>query len=90
VRWNNVSHIPEEKAKAFNTSELLFKDAISQLRASIITVVEEMTQLRFHVSTQKDAVDTHKAKVTKRAKLVKDFHQKEDADLGTEAEELLR
>ena len=47
-----------------------------------------MTQLRFHVSTQKDAVDTHKAKVTKQAKLVKDFHQKEDADLGTEAEEL--
>ena len=47
-----------------------------------------MTQLRLHVSTQKDVVDTHKAKIAKQARLVKNFDEKEDADLSTEAEEL--
>jgi hypothetical protein len=82
---SEVEHIsdPKGRSQGFQYLRVTLKDAISQLRTSTITVVEEMTQLRLHVSTQKDVVDTHKAKVTKQAKLVKDFHEKEDADLGT-------
>ena len=64
------------------------KDAISRLHSSTITLVEEMTQLRLHVSTQKDFVDNHKAKIAKQARLIKDFVEKEDADLSSEVEEL--
>jgi hypothetical protein len=82
---SEVEHIPDPKGRCqgFQYLRVTLKDAISQLRSSTITVVEEMTQLRLHVSTQKDVVDTHKAKVTKQARLVKDFHMKEDADLDT-------
>ena len=87
---SEVERIPDPRGKSqgYQYLRVTLKDAISKLHASTITLVEEMTQLRLYVSTQKDVVDTHKAKVAKQARLIKDSVAKEDADLSTEVEEL--
>ena len=87
---SEVERIPDPRGRSqgFQYLRVSLKDAISKLHTSTITLVDEMTQLRIHVSTQKDIVDTHKAKVAKQARLIKESVAKEDADLSTEVEEL--
>ena len=80
---SEVERIPDPRGKSqgYQYLRVTLKDAISKLHASTITLVEEMTQLRLYVSTQKDVVDTHKAKVAKQARLIKESVATEDADL---------
>jgi hypothetical protein len=51
-------------------------------------VENEIFQLKITVSTQKDAVDIHKAKVNKQDKLVREASNSEDADLTTQVDDL--
>ena len=51
-------------------------------------MAEDITQLKLSVSTQRETVDIHEAKVTKQAQLIKDSSNDEDADLTTQVEEL--
>jgi hypothetical protein len=76
------------KSNESKTPKIKTKNAIPLLKESSATLTEEITQLKLSVSIQRDTVDTHKAKVAKQAKLIKERSNNEDADLTISIEEL--
>ena len=78
----------KDKNQAYQYLRVVLQNAIPLLHISTISVANEITQLKLSVSTLKDTVDIHKAKVTKHEKPIRDSSNTEDTVLTTQVEEL--
>jgi hypothetical protein len=72
-----------EKNKAFHHLKVALNKAIPLLNISKATLEHEISQIQNTISSQKDSVDIHKAKLKKQGKLIN-----EDADLTTQVDDL--
>ena len=79
---------PQEKNKAFHHLRVSLKNIIPRLNSSKASLQHEISQLQITISSQKDSVDTHKAKVKKQGKLLREASSGEDADLTTQVADL--
>jgi hypothetical protein len=88
----DIERIEDLKGKnqASQYLRVALKKAIPLLKESTATLAEDITQLKLSVSTQRETVDIHEAKVTKQAQLIKDSSNDEDADLTTPVEKSFR
>ena len=78
-----------EKNKAFQHLRVSLKNIIPQLNSSKASLQHEISQLQITISSLKDLVDIHKAKVTKQGKLLRDaLSHSEDADLTFQVDDL--
>ena len=78
----------KEKNQAYQYLSVALKDAFPILKESAKQLTIEIAQLKFSVSTQRDTVDIHRAKILKQVNLIKDSSNDEDADLNAPVEEL--
>ena len=78
----------QEKNKAFHHIRVSLKNIIPRLNSSKASLQHEISQLQITISSQKDSVDTHKAKVKKQGKLLREASSSEDADLTTQVDDL--